>query len=72
MHIDLLKVNDVSERLNICRNQVYKLMSAGDLLVVKIGRSTRIPSSAVEDYVARLVEEAEASLRRNSPGPWRV
>lgn len=72
MHIDLLKVNDVSERLNICRNQVYKLMSSGDLPVVKIGRSTRIPSSAVEAYVQRLVEDAESAVRANALGQWRV
>lgn len=72
MNIDLLKVNDVSERLNICRNQVYKLMSSGDLPVVKIGRSTRIPSTAVDAYVQRLVADAEAALQVNTPGSWRM
>ena len=54
----LLTPADVAVRLSIGRTVVYELMANGELESLKIGRSRRILSSAVEAYVERLRERA--------------
>ena len=46
-----LKVMRVAELLGISRAQVYKLMEAGQLAYVKIGKSRRIRLDAVRGLV---------------------
>ena len=46
-----LKVMKVAELLGISRAQVYKLMEAGQLAYVKIGKSRRIRLDAVRGLV---------------------
>ena len=48
-----LKVMKVAELLGISRAQVYKLMEAGQLAYVKIGKSRRIPWEAIEELVQK-------------------
>ena len=42
-----------AEALDICRAQVYRLIQAGELRTINIGRSRRIPRSELERLVAR-------------------
>jgi excisionase family DNA binding protein len=58
----LLTPADVAVRLSIGRTVVYELMANGELESLKIGRSRRILSSAVEAYVERLRERAQAAI----------
>jgi len=53
----LLTPEEAAEVLNISRATVYDLMRLRALHSVKIGRSRRIPTSAVDDYVTRLIDE---------------
>lgn len=50
----LLTVLEVAGLLGVGRTTVYELISAGDLEVVHIGRSARVPAASVHDYVAGL------------------
>jgi excisionase family DNA binding protein len=53
----LLKIDTVAVRLDCGRTTVYRLINEGELPAVKVGRSTRIPASAVVAYVERLIIE---------------
>jgi excisionase family DNA binding protein len=47
----LLKIDDVSQALGICRSQAYALCASGRLPVVRIGRSVRVPADALREWV---------------------
>ena len=47
----VFKVEDLAEMLSIGRNTAYELVRSGKIHSVKIGRTYRIPRSAVEDYL---------------------
>jgi excisionase family DNA binding protein len=47
--------------LGIGRSTVYELIARGELETVHIGRSCRIPTAAVEQYVRRLRDSATQS-----------
>ena len=50
----LVTPEEAAHRLSISRTVLYRLMSSGDIRSVLIGRSRRIPVSAIEDFVADL------------------
>jgi excisionase family DNA binding protein len=52
----LLTVKEVAGRLSIGRTTVYDLIGRGEIAAIKIGRARRVPSSAVDRFIAeRLV-----------------
>ena len=50
----LLTVEEAAKRLHICRSNMYKLISSGEVESIKIGRLRRVTPSALEDYIQRL------------------
>ena len=56
----LLTPVEAARRLSIARSSLYELVLTGEIVSVKIGRSRRIPATALEDYVDRLVREQGA------------
>lgn len=52
----LLSTAEAAAVLNIGRSKLYELIAAGDIEVVHIGRSCRVPVDAVHAFVARLRE----------------
>ncbi len=50
----LLTVTQAAHLLAIGRTTAYELIAAGELEVVHIGRSARVPVEAVEELVTRL------------------
>lgn len=54
----LLTVRQAAELLSIGRTTAYELIASGDLAVVHIGRSARVPLEAIEVFVTRLRREA--------------
>ncbi len=56
----LLTVPEVMARLRVGRHTVYQLIRANRLASVSIGRSRRIPASAVDRMVSELVEAGGA------------
>jgi excisionase family DNA binding protein len=54
----LLTPVQAAKRLNVARSFLYNhLLMSGSLASVKIGKCRRIPVSALEAYVARLLAE---------------
>ncbi|MCH7907441.1 MAG: excisionase family DNA-binding protein [Chloroflexi bacterium] len=57
----LLRVEEAAESLGLGRSKVFELIAAGDLESVSIGRARRIPTDALDRFVARLREAGEPS-----------
>jgi excisionase family DNA binding protein len=51
MRGELLRVEEAARVLQISRTKVYHLMSCGELPLVRIGRSVRIPRRSLEDWI---------------------
>lgn len=52
-----LSVREAGRELGVSRSRAYELIRAGELPSIKIGRSRRVPRSAIEAYIARLLAE---------------
>lgn len=54
----LLRVEDVArDVLHIGRTRVYELIASGALGSVAVGRSRRVPETALQEYIDRLKAE---------------
>ena len=63
-HPALLTIAETACELRISRSTAYELIAAGELEVVHIGRSARVPAEAIDDFVRRLREQsAQARVR---------
>jgi len=51
----LLTIPEACDRLNIGRTTMYGLISEGEVPMLKVGRKSLVPATALEAYVARLV-----------------
>ena len=47
----LLKAQQIADRLNISKQQAYRLMQIGVLPVVRFGRLTRVKESALQKFI---------------------
>jgi excisionase family DNA binding protein len=50
----LLKTSEAARRLGISRSFLYEQMAMGEIESVRIGYARRIPTAALDNYVARL------------------
>lgn len=57
----LLTPERAADRLEVGRTKIYELMKSGQIESVKVDRCRRIPAAALEEYVARLRDEARAA-----------
>ena len=48
---ELLTVKEAAELLKTSRVQVRKMIQAGELLAVKVGREYRIPSASIREFI---------------------
>lgn len=53
-----LKITEACDVLACSRSQLYRWLYAGEIPFVKLGRSTRIAVSALEEFVAKRIQEA--------------
>lgn len=53
-----LTAEEAAEHLSVGRTTVYRLLAAGELLSITIGRSRRIPLSSIAAYVTRRIAAA--------------
>jgi excisionase family DNA binding protein len=52
-----LRIEEAADALAVSRTVIYGLVAAGEIAVVHIGRSVRVPTAALECYVARLMTD---------------
>ncbi len=51
--VKFLTVAEVAQIMRVSKMTVYRLVHAGNLPAVKVGRSFRVPERAVHDYLRR-------------------
>lgn len=54
----LYRVDEAASQLSVGRTFMWGLIERGEIRVVKLGRSTRVPSSEIRRYVAKLTAGA--------------
>jgi len=68
----LLRIDEVSATLGIGRTKVFALVKSGELPVVRVGRSIRVPREVLREWIWQRTEGADESLLRlgrdKSPG----
>ncbi|HAK91131.1 MULTISPECIES: helix-turn-helix domain-containing protein [Massilia] len=47
----LYRVSNAMKLLDVCRATIYRMVSRGELELVKVGRSTRITSVSIERII---------------------
>jgi excisionase family DNA binding protein len=63
----LLKAGDVAKLLGLGRSKVFAMLAVGELPVIRIGRSVRVPRAALEGWIAEQTQHAGS--RRRGAGP---
>src|SRR5205807_5375414 len=63
----LLKAGDVAKLLGLGRSKVFAMLAVGELPVIRIGRSVRVPRAALEDWIAEHTQHAGG--RSGDAGP---
>ncbi|UYM06949.1 helix-turn-helix domain-containing protein [Solicola gregarius] len=53
-----LTVAEVAARMRVSKMTVYRLVHAGQLDAIRVGRSFRVPEKAVEEYLRRSFYQA--------------
>ncbi len=48
----LLRIDDVADRLSVSRSMAWKIVNAGDLRSVRIGRAVRVRPGDLDTYLA--------------------
>ena len=51
--VQFLTVAEVAARMRVSKMTVYRLVHSGELEVVRVGRSFRVPDDAVQEYLRR-------------------
>jgi excisionase family DNA binding protein len=53
-----LTVAEVAAQMRVSKMTVYRLVHAGELDAIRVGRSFRVPEEAVEQYLSKSFFEA--------------
>ncbi len=56
--VRFLTVSEVANAMRVSKMTVYRLVHAGNLPAVRVGRSFRVPEKAVHDYLRDSFVEA--------------
>jgi excisionase family DNA binding protein len=66
----LLRAGEVAMLLGVGRSTVFTLLAAGELPVVRIGRSVRVPRAALERWIdKRTSRAANRAIATHLPEP---
>ncbi len=57
----LMTVPEAAEALAISRSKLYELLANGAIASIRIDGSRRIPLTALEEYISRLLTERTAA-----------
>ena len=56
----LLTIPEAADRLGVGRSHLYELLRRGEIVSVRLGRSRRVPVTALEDFAEAKIAEALA------------
>ena len=63
----LLRAAEVAKLLGLGRSKVFAMLAAGELPVVRIGRSVRVPRAALEHWIAEHTQHASGPSEDAGP-----
>ena len=63
----LLRAGDVAKLLGLGRSKVFAMLAVGELPVIRIGRSVRVPRAALEDWIAEHTQHASGRSGGDDP-----
>ncbi len=58
--VRFLTVAEVATLMRVSKMTVYRLVHSGEMPAVRVGRSFRVPETAVDQYLAHSFVETEA------------
>ena len=58
----LVSVEEAARRIAVGRSHLYELLGRGEIESIRIGRSRRIPVTALEEYTSRKLDEARSEM----------
>ena len=61
---DVMTVEEMSRALGICSKNGYRLLRAGKIAHLRVGRSYRVPKAHVLDYMCVLERSTEDEAKR--------
>jgi len=64
----LFTPTEAAATLGISRSRIYLFLSKGTLPCVRVGRSVRIPASALQEWVAQQILNPSAASSRDGDG----
>ena len=56
----LYKPQEAAEAIGVSRARAYELIASGKIPSIKIGGSIRVPVAALQDWIARELEQRES------------
>lgn len=56
-----MKVNDAARMIGVGRTKLYELIAAGEVDVVKLGKSTRVTTASLRNLIEKLQLESNVS-----------
>jgi len=59
----LLRVEEVAQTLSLGRSKVYELIASGELPSITIGSARRVPTEALQKWIAEHVDVGAAGKR---------
>ena len=59
----LITINDAADTLAISARTVRRMLERGDLPTVRVGRSIRIPTKALKDWVDQVTDHSEKRIQ---------
>jgi excisionase family DNA binding protein len=68
--VKFLTVTEVADLMRVSKMTVYRLVHNGDIAAVRVGRSFRVPESAVKTYLSEALR-AEERAGDGDPGRHR-
>ena len=66
----LLKAGDVAKLLGLGRSKVFAMLAVGELPVIRIGRSVRVPRAALEGWIAEHTQHESGPSGAAVPSLW--
>jgi excisionase family DNA binding protein len=59
----LIRVSEAAERLSIARSKAYLMAQTGELPVVRLGKSIRVPVKLLDEWVEQQIAEGGAASK---------
>ncbi len=67
MEVMLLRAEDIQKALGLGRSKVYEMIQSGELPIIRVGRSVRVPAAGLRAWIAQRVEQQGAIKEASTP-----